>query len=56
MDVSGSSAGEVLVLDIKDKDDQEKNTENDVIENKNETVINMIKIEYHDNCDNNLIV
>ena len=38
---------------MKNEDDQAK-TEQDVIEDKNETVTNMIK--YGDNCDTNLIV
>ena len=47
---------EPVVLHIKNEDDQEKNTEQEVIEKKNEPVMKMINDEYRDNCDNNLIV
>ena len=52
-EVSGSNAEQALVGIMKNEDDQAK-TEQDVIEDKNETVTNMIK--YGDNCDTNLIV
>ena len=45
---------QVLVLEKRNEIEQERTVEQDVIEDKNETVINMIK--YGDNCDNNLIV
>ena len=45
-----------VVLHIKNEDDQDKNTEEAVIEKKNEPVMKMINDEYRDNCDNNLIV
>ena len=45
-----------VVLHIKNEDDQDNNTEEEVIEKKNEPVMKMINDEYRDNCDNNLIV
>ena len=45
-----------VVLTIKNEDDQDKKTEEAVIEKKNEPVMKMITEEYRDNCDNNLIV
>ena len=45
-----------MVLTIKNEDDQDKKTEEAVIEKKNEPVMKMITEEYRDNCDNNLIV
>ena len=45
-----------MVLHIKNEDDQDKKTEEAVIEKKNEPVMKMINAEYRDNCDNNLIV
>ena len=47
---------EPVVLHIKNEDDQDNNTEEEVIEKKNEPVMKMINDEYRDNCDNNLIV
>ena len=54
IDISEPIMEQVLVLEKRNEVEQERTVEQDVIEDKNETVINMIK--YGDNCDNNLIV